>query len=478
MITLIIAIISLILGYVIYGRYIAKFFGASSQIETPAKRLADGVDYIPLKPWKIFTIQFLNIAGLGPIFGAILGAKYGPISYLWIVVGCIFMGSVHDYFSGMISIRNDGISVPDIVAKYLGKNFKYIMVVFLFLLLIPVGASFISSPADLLTNLSGWNRNIWLYLIFAYYILATLLPIDKIIGKIYPFFGVTLLFMALAIMTYLITHSLDGSLKLIELTPANFKNFHNNPESNIALPMLFIVISCGAISGFHSTQSPLMARCVTDEKYGRPCFFGAMIAEGIVAIVWATAAMAFFGGPEGLNTSGMSPAVIVDKICNTWFGKFGAVLAIIGVVACPLTSGDTAFRSLRLIVADALKISQSPIKNRLYIITPLFILAFLLCNVEFGILWRYVGLFNQILATIFMWTISMYLVNNKKPHLIMSLPATFMTYICSSYFIVAPHISGGLALNTLIGNIVGAIVALGLFSYFLAVDRKRQNSLS
>lgn len=467
MITFIVSIIALILGYVIYGRFIAKFFGASSSIATPAKRMADGVDYIPMKPWKIFTIQFLNIAGLGPIFGAILGAAYGPISYIWIVLGCIFMGSVHDYFSGMISVRNNGMSIPDVIAKYLGENFKFVMVVFLFLLLLPVGASFISAPADLLANLSGWNRYIWLYLIFAYYILATLLPIDKIIGKVYPFFGGVLLFMAFAIMIYMIVKGFSGELNLVELNSETFRNFHKNPEVNIAFPMLFIVISCGAISGFHATQSPLMARCLTDEKYGKPCFFGAMIAEGIVALVWATAAMAFFGGPEELNASDMTPAVIVDKICNSWLGSVGAALAIIGVVVCPLTSGDTAFRSLRLIIADALKISQGPMAKRIYIALPIFAVAFLLCNIDFGILWRYVGLFNQILAATFMWTVAKYLVTEKKNHLIMSLPATFLTFVCVSYFMVAPHISGGLALEPMISNIVAAIVALGLFVFFI-----------
>ncbi len=473
MYTLVISILALILGYFLYGKFIEKVFGASSKIQTPAIRLADGVDYIPMKPWRIFTIQFLNIAGLGPIFGAILGAAYGPISYVWIVLGCIFMGSVHDYFSGMISIRDNGMSIPDIVAKYLGKNFKFIMVVFLFILLVPVGASFISAPADLMANLTGFSKYIWLYVIFVYYILATLLPIDKIIGKIYPFFGGVLLFMAFAIMVYLLINGANGTINMIELTPESFRNFHRNPDVNIALPMLFIVISCGAISGFHATQSPLMARCLTDEKYGRPCFFGAMVAEGIVAIIWATAAMAFFDGPEGLNNSGMSPAVVVNKICSSWLGKVGAAVAIIGVVACPITSGDTAFRSLRLIIADALKIDQLPMRNRIYIVLPLFTLAFLLCNIEFGILWRYVGLFNQILATIFMWTISMYLFMQGKSHFIMSVPATFMTYICVSYFMVAPHVSGGLALQPYIGNIVGIVFAVIIFGIFVYVSKRR-----
>lgn len=473
MVTFIVALLALVLGYVIYGRYIACLFGYSSSRVTPASRLADGVDYIPMKPWRIFTVQFLNIAGLGPIFGAILGAAYGPISYLWIVLGCIFMGAAHDYFSGMISLRNDGMSIPDVVSRYMGRRFKVLMVVFLFVLLLLVGSSFISAPADLLASLTDWDRSLWLYLIFGYYILATLLPVDKIIGKIYPFFGAVLLFMAAAIMVYLFVHGMDGSLHLVELTGETFRNYHADPDVNIALPMMFIVISCGAISGFHATQSPMMARCLTDEKYGRPCFYGAMIAEGVVALVWATAAMAFFGGPEGLNASGMSPAVIVDKICSSWLGRIGAAVAIIGVVVCPLTSGDTAFRSLRLILADALKINQLPMKNRLVIVIPLFLIAFGLCFVEFGILWRYVGLFNQILATIFLWTVAVYLASERKTHLPMSLPAAFMTYICVAYFMIAPYSSGGLALSQILGHSVAVAVALILFVLFAVISKKK-----
>lgn len=475
MVTFIVALVAMVLGYVIYGRYIACLFGYSSSRVTPASRLADGVDYIPMKPWRIFTIQFLNIAGLGPVFGAVMGAAYGPISYLWIVLGNIFMGAAYDYFSGMISLRNDGMSIPDVVARYMGRRFKVLMVAFLFVLLLLVGASFISAPADLLANLTDWNRYIWLYLIFGYYILATLLPVDKIIGRIYPFFGVVLLFMAVAIMVCLFVYGMDGSLNLVELTPETFRNYHADPENNIALPMMFIVISCGAISGFHATQSPMMARCLTDEKYGRPCFYGAMIAEGVVALVWATAAMAFFGGPEGLNASGMSPAVIVDKICSSWLGRIGAAVAIIGVVVCPLTTGDTAFRSLRLMLADALKVNQLPMRNRLLIVIPLFLAAFALCNVDFGILWRYVGLFNQVLSVIFLWTVSMYLVIERRPHIAMSLPATFMTYICVCYFMVAPYSSGGLALPLLLGHSVAVVVALLLFVLFIYIANKKRN---
>ena len=354
MLTFIISIGLLIVAYFTYGKFVERFFGASSTIATPVKRLADGVDYHELKPWRIFVIQFLNIAGLGPIFGAILGAAYGPMAYIWIVIGCIFMGATHDYFSGMLSIRHDGTSLPDIVGKYLGNNVRKFMTFFTGFLLLAVGVSFVNGPADLLGNLTNMSMTPWLYVIFAYYILATLLPIDKIIGKIYPFMGLALIFMAVAVGSYLLYGGFSGKLYIEELTFDTMKNMHADPANNILFPMLFIVISCGAISGFHATQSPMMARCMTDEKYGRPIFYGAMISEGIVAMIWATAAMAYFGGAEGLNaaaTAGKTPAIIVDAICNSWLGRFGAIIAIIGVVVCPITSGDTAFRSMRLIIA-------------------------------------------------------------------------------------------------------------------------------
>ena len=353
MLTFIISIGLLIVAYFTYGKFVERFFGASSTIATPVKRLADGVDYHELKPWRIFVIQFLNIAGLGPIFGAILGAAYGPMAYIWIVIGCIFMGATHDYFSGMLSIRHDGTSLPDIVGKYLGNNVRKFMTFFTGFLLLAVGVSFVNGPADLLGNLTNMSMTPWLYVIFAYYILATLLPIDKIIGKIYPFMGLALIFMAVAVGSYLLYGGFSGKLYIEELTFDTMKNMHADPANNILFPMLFIVISCGAISGFHATQSPMMARCMTDEKYGRPIFYGAMISEGIVAMIWATAAMAYFGGAEGLNaaaTAGKTPAIIVDAICNSWLGRFGAIIAIIGVVVCPITSGDTAFRSMRLII--------------------------------------------------------------------------------------------------------------------------------
>lgn len=477
MVTFIISIGLLIVAYFTYGKFVERFFGASSANATPVKRLEDGVDYHELKPWRIFVIQFLNIAGLGPIFGAILGAAYGPMAYLWIVIGCIFMGATHDYFSGMLSIRHDGTSLPDIVGKYLGNNVRKFMTFFTGFLLLAVGVSFVNGPADLLGNLTNMSMTPWLYIIFAYYILATLLPIDKIIGKIYPFMGMALIFMALAVGGYLLYGGFSGKLYLEELTFDAMRNMHADPTNNILFPMLFIVISCGAISGFHATQSPMMARCMADEKYGRPIFYGAMISEGIVAMIWATAAMAFFGGAEGLNeaaATGKTPAIIVDVICNTWLGRFGAIIAIIGVVVCPITSGDTAFRSMRLIIADALRFNQKPIRNRLMVSIPIFVIAYLLCNVDFSTIWKYVGIGNQVLATITLWTAATYLAKKGKAHWMMSIPATFLSIVCATYFLIAPYKVGGLFLSPSISYPVGAIVGIGLFILFITKIAKNK----
>jgi len=470
MVTFIVFVLILIGGYFVYGKFVERFFGASSAIPTPVKRLADGVDYVELKPWRIFIIQFLNIAGLGPIFGAIMGAAYGPMAYLWIVIGCIFMGASHDYFSGMLSIRNDGKSLPDMVGKYLGPNIKKIMVVVTAFLLMAVGVAFVNGPADLMSVLTGMKMRYWLYIIFFYYIIATLLPIDKIIGQIYPFFGAILLFMAIGIGGAMLVKSIGGSLDMQEFSFDTLRNMHSNPNVNILFPMMFVVISCGAISGFHATQSPMMARCMTDEKYGRPCFYGAMISEGIVALIWATAAISYFGGADALNVAadgGKTPAIIVNEICNSWLGRFGAVIAILGVVVCPITSGDTAFRGLRLLVGDAFKYAQRPIKNRLVVAVPMFVIAYVLCNLDFSTIWKYVGIINQVLATIVLWTAAAYAVTAKKPHWIMSVPATFLTMVCVSYFIVAPYKSGGFSLSPMLGNIIGAVVALVVLGIFL-----------
>ncbi|PKP10446.1 MAG: carbon starvation protein A [Bacteroidetes bacterium HGW-Bacteroidetes-4] len=470
MITFLLALAALIVGYLVYGRFMARFFGADNRIETPALRLADGVDYIPMKPWRMFMIQFLNIAGLGPIFGAILGAMYGPWAYVWIVLGNIFMGSVHDYFSGMLSLRNNGASLPELVGKYLGNGFRQALRVFTLLLLIMVGVAFVNGPADLLTYYTGISFKLWLYLIFAYYLLATLLPINQIIGRIYPFFGAALLFMAVAVGGYMLWHGLSGELVLKELSFSGFRNWHHHPTQNILYPMMFIVISCGAISGFHSTQSPMMARCMTKESQGRVVFYGAMVVEGIVALIWATVAMNYFGSPEKLNEmaiSGHNPAWIVKEILQTWFGQAGAALTIVGVIAAPITTGDTAFRSARLTLADMFHFKQDSLKNRLWVSIPLFVVGFFLTQISFATIWKYLGLFNQLLSVIMLWTAARYLAQKGKNHWLLSLPATFMTAVCLTYLLVAPVSTGGLALNTNMGYLVGSILALASLAVFL-----------
>ena len=469
MVSFILAIIALIAGYFIYGTIVEKAFGADESIKTPAIRLADGVDFVEMSAWKIFLIQFLNIAGLGPIFGAIAGAMWGPAAFLWIVFGCIFAGGVHDYFSGMLSVRHDGASIPEVVGKYLGKGFQNFMRVFSVILLVLVGVVFVTGPAGILKDLTGMNFQTLIYIIFAYYILATMLPIDKLIGKIYPIFGFCLLFMAVGLAFAMVL----GGLPIPEVTISNLVNMHSNPGKNPLFPMLFITIACGAISGFHATQSPLMARCISSEKQGKKIFYGAMVVEGIVALIWAAVAMSFFGGVPQLNAtmamSGHTAAWVVNESSIGLLGKVGGVLAILGVVACPITSGDTAFRSARITIADTFKFKQGPIKNRLMISVPLFVVGFIIAKLDFAIIWRYFGWSNQTLATIVLWTAGMYMVNIGKKHWIATVPATFMTAVCTSYILIAPE---GFKLSQGISYPVGIIAAIAAMVVFLIAAKK------
>jgi carbon starvation protein CstA len=469
MISFILAIIALIVGYFIYGTIVERIFGADEKIQTPAVRLEDGVDFVKMPVWKIFLIQFLNIAGLGPIFGAIAGAMWGPAAFLWIVLGCIFAGGVHDYFSGMLSVRHDGASIPEVVGQYLGKGFQNFMRVFSVILLVLVGVVFVTGPASILKGLTGMNLQVLIYIIFAYYLLATMVPIDKLIGKIYPIFGICLLIMAVGVGGALIF----GGYPIPEIVPANLINMHSNPGKSPIFPMLFITIACGAISGFHATQSPLMARCITSEKQGKKIFYGSMIAEGIVALIWAAAAMSFFGGVEQLNATmaikGHTAAWVVNEVSMSLLGKVGGVLAILGVVACPITSGDTAFRSARLTIADALKYKQGPILNRFVISIPLFVVGFILTKMDFAIIWRYFGWSNQTLATIILWTAGMYLVTKGRKHWIATIPATFMTAVCTSYILIAPE---GFKLSQAISYPIGITAAIAAMVIFLVAAKK------
>ncbi|MBM7685647.1 carbon starvation protein A [Defluviitalea raffinosedens] len=454
MITFILAVVALILGYVIYGKVVEKIFGIDPNAETPAVTKADGVDFVPLDWKRAFLVQFLNIAGLGPIFGAVSGALWGPVAFLWIVLGSIFAGAVHDYFSGMLSLRHNGESIAEIVGIYMGKYAKNIMRVFSVILLVLVGVVFVTGPAGLLQTLTGVNKYTWIGVIIIYYLLATVLPVDKIIAKIYPIFGACLFIMAFGVTIGLF-------VKGYQIPELTLQNLH--PSGKAIFPFLFITIACGAISGFHATQSPIMVRCLRTEREGRRVFYGAMIAEGLIALIWAAASMTFFGGTEGLAQAGEA-AVVVNTISTSLLGKVGGALALLGVVACPITSGDTAFRSARLTIADALHYKQNPVKNRFVIAIPLFIVGVALCFIDFTIIWRYFAWSNQTLAMIALWASAVYLVKNNKLHWIATIPATFMTAVTSTYILVAPE---GFSLPDSIGYPVGIIAAIVAFGVFI-----------
>ncbi|WP_166382802.1 carbon starvation protein A [Polaribacter sp. 11A2H] len=454
MISFLISIVVLVLGYFVYGNYIEKKFEIDTNRATPAITKQDGVDYVPLPLGKIFLIQFLNIAG----------ALWGTVAFLWIVFGSIFAGYVHDYFSGMLSIRHGGDSIPEIVGQYLGTGAKYFMRVFSVVLLILVGVVFVKGPATILHELTGTSVSLLIGLIFAYYILATMIPIDKLIGKIYPLFGASLLVMAIGLFFALMFQDYT----IPELTFENIKNLHASPDDNPVFPLLFITIACGAISGFHSTQSPLMARCISNEKDGKKVFFGAMITEGIVALIWAAIAMAFFGGVRELGETmaidGHNAAWVVNIICNTTLGKIGGILAIFGVVAAPITSGDTAFRSTRLIIADAFNFNQTKLLKRLLVTIPIFIIAFALTEMDFAIIWRYFGWSNQMLATVVLWIIAVYVKKQGKTYWFIVIPAAFMTAVVTTYIFVAPE---GFGLDYTTSLVIGLIVTVLLSFWFI-----------
>lgn len=459
----------LIGGYFVYGTIVDRIFAPDPNRLTPAHTLADGVDYVEMSPKKIFLVQLLNIAGLGPIFGPILGALYGPSALLWIVIGCIFGGAVHDYFSGMLSVRHEGRSIPDVVGKELGNGFKQFMRLFSIVLLLLVGVVFVLGPAKLLGNLTGWAVPVWVAIIFGYYFLATILPIDKIIGRVYPLFGAVLIFMAVGLTGALI---FQGYTFYPELTLANL-----HPKELPLWPLMFITIACGAVSGFHATQSPLMARCIGNEKQGRPLFFGAMIGEGIIALIWATLGMSFYNNAEALNAALAQggPAFVVNEISTTLLGPVGGLLAIIGVVILPVSSGDTAFRSARLIIADFINLPQKAVAKRLLLALPLFAIGFLVSRGEFGVIWRYFGWANQTLATIVLWTSAAYLIKQAKLHWIASIPATFMTAVATTY-IFFDKIGFGMPLGT--ATLIGVLAAGLSLALFLVKFRNPEPDLA
>lgn len=459
MITFFAALVILIIGYMTYGKFVNKVFKPDDR-PTPATELADGVDFVELKPWRIFLIQLLNIAGLGPIFGAIAGALWGPIVFFWIVFGTIFAGAVHDFLSGMISIRHKGASISEIVGIYLGSHMKTVMRIFSVVLLVLVGTVFMTGPAGLLARLTPdfMTRNFWLVIVLVYYFLATILPIDQLIGKIYPVFGAALIIMAVGIAGGLFFKGVP----MMELTLTNL-----HPKELPIWPLMFITVACGAISGFHATQSPMMARCMTSEKDGRNIFYGAMVAEGVIALIWAAAGVSFYGTTGGLATAlteyGGQAGVVYD-IAFKLLGPVGGVLAMIGVIACPITSGDTAFRSARLTLADWFKLEQKSISKRLLLAIPLLGVGALLTLIDFNIVWRYFSWSNQTLAMIALWAGAMYLVKEKVNHWIATIPATFMSAVTMTYILQAPE---GFKLSTTISYPVGLAFAAGLLLIFL-----------
>ncbi len=475
MITFTCCFIALVVGYFVYGKFAERIIGVNPQLKTPAYTMQDGVDYIPMPTWKVFMIQFLNIAGLGPIFGAILGAKFGTSSFLWIVLGSIFAGGVHDFFSAMLSLRHGGESLPELIGRYLGNSAKLFMRGFTVVLMVLVGAVFVAGPAGLLASLTPevLDTSFWIIVVFIYYLLATLLPIDKIIGKIYPLFAVALLFMAVGIFVMLYVNHPE----LPELTDG-LANTH--PEGLPIFPIMFVSIACGAISGFHGTQSPLMARCLKNEKYACPVFYGSMITEGIVALIWAAAATYFFH-EHGMDEN--NAAVVVDSITKEWLGTVGGILAVLGVIAAPITSGDTAFRSARLIIADFLHLEQKTIFKRLLISVPLFIVGagLLLYSQKdkdgFDMIWRYFAWTNQTLAMFTLWALTVYLVRARKLYIMTLIPAVFMTAVCSTYIFVAPEgLSMAVGISQTIGLCITAVILVWFVFWLLRYKKETPNA--
>lgn len=464
----------LIGGYLIYGAVAERIFGIDPSRTMPAENRADGVDYMVLPTWKVFLIQFLNIAGLGPIFGAIMGVMFGPAAFLWIALGTVFGGAVHDFVSAMISVRSQGDSLPELVGRELGLSVKQILRVISIVLLVLVGAVFVLTPAGLLAGMTpDWaTTNFWIAVIFLYYIMATLLPVDKIIGRFYPVFGFVLLFMAAGLLWVLLT---GGQTIPVGISDGLW-NRHPAADSHPLFPMMFVSIACGAVSGFHATQSPMMARCLKNERLARPVFYGAMVAEGLVALIWAAAAITFTGGYEGLAaymSTHAGAGDLVKDISIGWLGALGGVLALLGVIIAPITTGDTALRSARLIAADFLHVDQSRITRRLMVSLPLFAATFVLMLIDFNVLWRYFAWTNQMLAAFTLWACTVYLARHGKTYVITLLPALFMTSVVSCYIFVAPSPEGfGLSypVSLAIAGLVD-VVSLGLFVRYQILRR-------
>ena len=481
MLSFIICFVILILGYLFYGKFVDGIFNPDDR-ETPAVAINDGVDYVVMPQWKLFLVQLLNIAGLGPIFGALSGAMWGPVVFLWITFGTVFAGAVHDYFAGMLSERNNGASISEVTGIYLGHTMKNVMRVFSVILLIMVGTVFAVGPAGLLVTLfknSGVESGVvvqatfWLAIILIYYFIATFISVDKVIGRIYPIFGICLIVMAVGVCF--------GTLTSGTPIPEIWNNLGNvHPNGTRIWAYMFITVACGAISGFHATQSPLMARCLKSERQGHFVFYGAMVAEGMIALIWAAAGCTLLGGAQ-LAELGGGNATTVYTICTMTMGKVGIILAMLGVIACPITSGDTAFRSARLTIADWFKLDMGNWKTRLFLCIPVLgigaILGFgnTLGFIDYQIIWRYFSWSNQTLAMIVLWAAAMYLAQNKKNYWIAAVPATFMSAVSATYFVMAPECLGlipGLKDNAAVGYPVGIVVAIAFLALFLSKVKK------
>lgn len=481
MTSFLIALAVLIVGYIVYGALCERIFGVEPSRPMPSETRRDGVDFMPLPTWKVFLIQFLNIAGLGPIFGAIMGVMFGPAAFIWIVCGTIFAGAVHDFMSAMMSIRSGGESLPELVGHELGMTARQVMRVVSVVLLILVGAVFVLTPAGLIASMTPESLDslFWVGVIFVYYILATLLPIDKLIGNFYPVFGIALLFMAAGLLAVLIFGGYDIPVDFSGGLSSRIGDGHHP-----VFPMMFVSIACGAISGFHATQSPMMARCLTNERLARPIFYGAMVAEGIVALIWAAAAIAFTGGYEGLSeymgAHGNAAGALVTDISRGWLGTVGGFLALLGVIAAPITTGDTALRSARLITADFLHIDQRKLTRRLMVSVPIFALCAGVMLIDFNILWRYFAWVNQTLSVFTLWAVTVYLARHRKFYLVSLLPALFMTVVCVSYILFAPLPEGfGLPLGVaLTAGAAVALLTVGMFARYLRLLRGGRIELS
>ena len=476
MVTFAICLIILVVSYFLYGGLLSRVAKLDRSADVPSKSMYDGVDYMPLPRWRIFLIQLLNIAGTGPIFGAILGACYGPVAFLWITLGGIFMGAMHDFFAGVISLRHGGKSLPETIGIYLGGGMRKFSLVVIPILMVLVGGVFIVTPSEILASMTNIPYLAWVAIIIVYYFVATIMPVDKIIGKIYPLFGAALILMALAMLGVV----LFGGYDMPELT--SVENMHYKADKLPIVPTLFISIACGAISGFHATQSPLMARCMTSETQARPIFFGAMIAESIIALIWAAVAMAFFGGVEGLNgwmaVNGDKAGLAVSTISVATLGVAGSILALLGVVAAPITSGDTAFRSARLIVADMLNFDQRPIWKRLVVSLPLFAAGIGIAFIDFDVIWRYFAWSNQALSVLTLWMITAWLMRRRSRFVLLALiPALIMTYICASFVFVSDQFVGMGSVDTayIYGGAVTAIVAGLLILKIRKINRNETN---